>query len=471
MKGSWTAARAALSGLVAIAASVGGLGLAPSASALTFRSGQGLQVVSQRALDARLHTLQVRTTALPGPANIRILLPSGYARHPHRHYPVLYLLHGTSGGASDWTVLGHAEQLTAGRPLIVVMPDIALNDDGGGWCTNWPDGRYHWLTFHIDQLLPWVQANLRTLNSRSERAIAGLSQGGFCSMSYAARYPQLFGISLAYSGAPDIAYSPETRPGAMAIINATEVGLDHVAPDSMFGNPITDYLNWADHDPSTLAGNLRHTKLYMYFGNGQLGPYDGVVPNPGAQGIEAAVYEDNIYFHQHLEQLHIAPAVYDYYGNGTHSWPYWTRDLKWSLPDVMTDFAHPSRAPRTFSYQAAAPGYSLYGWSVTLHRRALEFSTLNVTATTAFTLSGSGGARVITPRRFKRRSSYRIMLWSASGRRTLIRRPNHAGQLVISVPLGPSDVVQEYSDGGPPATSPGTHVYTTRVTIRRVRRR
>jgi S-formylglutathione hydrolase FrmB len=452
------------------AAVAAGLTLPSTASALSFRNGHGLQVVSQKALDARLMALQVKTSALPGPANIRILLPSGYAQHPHRRYPVLYLLHGTSGGASDWTTLGNAEQLTAGRPLIVVMPDIALNDDGGGWCTNWPDGRYHWLTFHIDQLMPWVQANLRTINSRSERAIAGLSQGGFCSMSYAAQYPQLFGISLAYSGAPDIAYSPETRAGAMAIINGTEVGLDHVAPDSMFGNPITDYLNWADHDPATLAGNLRHTKLYMYFGNGALGPYDGVVPNPGAQGIEAAVYEDNIYFHQRLEQLHITPAVYDYYGNGTHSWPYWTRDLSWSLPDIMADFAHPSAAPRTFSYQAAAPDYSLYGWSVALHRQALEFSTLNVTGPKTFAVSGSGWASVTTPRGLERKSRYRVVLRTASGRRTLIRRPNRAGRLVIGVPLGPSDLVQEYSAGGPPTPSPGTHVYTTRVTIRRVGR-
>ena len=62
---------------------------------------------------------------------------TGYTSHPHRRYGVLYLLHGTSGRAADWTTSGGAEQTTAGRPLIVVMPDIGLNGDGGGWCTNW----------------------------------------------------------------------------------------------------------------------------------------------------------------------------------------------------------------------------------------------------------------------------------------------------------------------------------------------
>ncbi len=125
---------------------------------------------------------------------------------------MLYLLHGTSGGAADWTTVGGAEQTTAGLGLIVVMPDIALDDNGGGWCTNWYNGgRYgqpEWETFHIDQLIPWIDHNLRTVATRDGRAIAGLSQGGFCSMSYAARHPDMFETALAYSGAPDTAYDP-----------------------------------------------------------------------------------------------------------------------------------------------------------------------------------------------------------------------------------------------------------------------
>src|SRR5205807_2609651 len=88
----------------------------------------------------RLLTATVTTAALPGPANIRVLLPDGYDANSTRRYPVFYLLHGTSGGASDWTVKGDAERATAGFPAIVVMPDIALNDGGGGWCTDWYNG-------------------------------------------------------------------------------------------------------------------------------------------------------------------------------------------------------------------------------------------------------------------------------------------------------------------------------------------
>src|ERR1700680_4517413 len=130
------------------------LALAPAARAVPrLVDGAGLRVLSARAVDARLLEVGVSTAALTGPANVRILLPAGYAQHPRRRYPVLYLLHGTSGGAADWTTTGAAEQTTAGRQLIVVMPDIALGRDGGGWCTNWwgsgPQGRPLWETFHI----------------------------------------------------------------------------------------------------------------------------------------------------------------------------------------------------------------------------------------------------------------------------------------------------------------------------------
>jgi len=105
---------------------------APAAGAVRFRDNDGLQVTSVKQLDPRLYALTVKTAALPDPTSVRILLPPGYASHRRRHYPVFYLLDGTSGDASNWTVLGDAEQVIGNRPMITVMPDIALNDDGGG---------------------------------------------------------------------------------------------------------------------------------------------------------------------------------------------------------------------------------------------------------------------------------------------------------------------------------------------------
>jgi S-formylglutathione hydrolase FrmB len=437
------------------------LGAAPGASAVTLHDGDGIHVASLQALDSRLLAASVTTPALPGVANVRILLPSGYAAHPRRRYPVLYLLHGTSGGAADWTTKGAAEQTTAGLPLIVVMPDIALNDNGGGWCTNWYNGgafgQPEWETFHIDQLIPWVDRNLRTVAARSGRAIAGLSQGGFCSMSYAARHPDLFMTALSYSGAPDIAYDAEAQALVTPVINLTETVLDGVPANSMFGPRTTEEINWAAHDPTTLAGNLRGMNLFMYTGNGQNGPFD-TVPNPGASAIEAGVEQLTRLFHQQLDSLGI-PSLYDDYGPGTHSWPYWARDLQQSIGPIVSDFAHPSPPPAQVTYTSADPQYSVFGWSVSMHRAVEELSTLANADREGFTVEGSGSATVTTPALYRPHRRYRVVV----GPSNEIVRAGPDGRLVIEVPLGPSNVVQEFPGDGPPI---GTTVYTTRVSVR-----
>lgn len=442
------------------------LAFAPSAGAVTFHNAAGLTVTSVKQINSRLVALVVKTAALPDPANIYILLPPGYSSHPHRRYPVFYLLHGTSGTASDWTRQGNAQKVIGSRQLITVMPDIALGDGGGGWCTDWPNGAQRWETFHIDQLLPWVQSNLRTINKRSERAIAGLSQGGFCSMSYAARHPDLFGIALGYSGAPEIYYDPQERLGAMAIINATEVGLDSVPPDTFFGNPFTDGINWAAHDPATLAENLRWTRMYMYWGNGEPGPYDKGTPSPAAIGIEGAVSQDNIAFRGRLDSLGIR-AYFDPYGPGTHSWPYWTRDLQWSIGRIMFDFAHPLPNPSPITYTSAEDAYSVYGWQVTMHRTAREFSTLENASRKEFSLAGSGSGTVVTPASYVAGARYAVTLFGdRTPSRTETLTAGGDRRLRIQVPLGPPN---PYQQDTAQAQAAGTAVYTTTATIARVR--
>jgi S-formylglutathione hydrolase FrmB len=423
----------------------------------------GLHVVSQQALDSRLIALTVTTTALPGPANIRILLPSGYGSHPRAHYPVLYLFDGTSGHASDWTTMGNAEQTTAGRPLIVVMPDISLNGDGGGWCTNWPSGKYRWETFHIDQLIPWIDHNLRTIATRSGRAIAGLSQGGFCSMSYAARHPDLFQTALSYSGAPDIAWDPQAQALAEPVIEATAVGLDGEPAFSMFGDPVTEELNWHAHDPATLAANLRGMNLLMYTGNGLPGPLDTGL-NPAGSLIEGGVSELTLLFHNRLQALGI-PSLYDPYGPGTHSWPYWARDLSWSICPIMNDFAHPLAAPSPVYYTTAAPAYSVFGWSVAIDRAAGEMSTLSGATAAGFALAGSGTATVTTPAGYKRHTRYRITVSDGAGTATTTERAGANRRLTIHLSLGPSNPAQEYTAQA--ALDGGTKVYAASVRISR----
>jgi hypothetical protein len=312
------------------------------------------------------------------------------------------------------------------------MPDIALNDDGGGWCTDWHGGvgPHRWETFHIGELIPWIDGTLRTLRNRGGRAIAGLSQGGFCAMSYAARHPDLFGTALSFSGAPDVAYGPDAVIGTTLIVGGTEIGLDGQPIGSMFGDRLTAGVNWAAHDPTTLATNLRDTNLFMYAGNGRPGPLDQKA-NPGASAIEMMVSQDTRDFHDRLVALGI-PSTYEPYGPGTHTWGYWARDLAASIGAVMDDFAHPRPLPPAVDYTSAENRFAVYGWSVVMSRGEQRLATLSHATPDGFSLSGGiGDATVTTPAVYAKDAVYRVTVNGAQ--RTVISTAH--GRLRMYVPL------------------------------------
>src|SRR3954454_11755418 len=328
---------------------------APAASTADpqFPSTDGLQVLDVQPIDARSYDVSVLSGNLGRPVHIRVLLPVHYADNPDAHFPVLYLFHGTSGRASDWMGVGDAENTTAPYDVITVMPECGFDGDGGFWFTDWVDettshGPSQFESYLIDQLVPWVDDNLRTIPARRGRAVAGLSQGGYGAAEMAARHPDMFAAMASFSGAPEIDRDPEVIAGATAVIEAIAVGDDGVPPASIFGDRATDEINWQGHDPSTLMENLRGMRLFLWTGAGTPGPYDDTPPNAGAVGIEALVHQSTQRFHEHLLEADI-PHFYDDYTNGTHSWGYWARDLRAFMKPMMATFAHPV-TPRVMRY-------------------------------------------------------------------------------------------------------------------------
>jgi S-formylglutathione hydrolase FrmB len=408
------------------------------------------QLAGTKRIDARLTELTLRTPELSSPTHVRVLLPAGYASHPKRRYPVLYLLHGASGNQTDWTTQGDAEPLTAKLPLIVVMPDGGI----GGFYTDWlksgRHGRPRWETWHIKRLIPYVDSHYRTKATRSQRAIAGLSMGGFGTFTYAARHPDLFTAALSMSGAVDTTLAPAVID-AIGSADGGSLGL-------LWGPYETEQVRWRAHNPLDLAENLRGLALWLRTGNGQPG---GLVGATTPDIIEAGVEAMSKNVHRRLQQLHI-PHTFDDYGPGQHVWPYWNRDLKETLPAIMARFRKGSRPPAKVTFKAAEPSYSVYGWRVSIRRPALEFSELERANRAGFSLSGSGSATVITPALYKRGEPYRITIKKAAGKPETYRvTANRRGKLRIVVPLGKGNQAQQYTAG---AT---TKVFTTSVRITR----
>jgi S-formylglutathione hydrolase FrmB len=398
-----------------------------------FHDAPGIHVVATKRLDARQYNVKVLSPALRRTVDIRILLPREY--DASRRYPVLYLFHGTSGGASDWVAKGNAEATTDGLPVITVMPDAGFNFDGGGWFTDWvdattPEGPSRWETFHITDVVPWIDANLSTIANRNGRAIAGLSQGGFGSMTYGARHPDMFSSVASFSGAPEIARDPDVAVGATAVIYATAFGLDGAQPEAMFGSRVTNAVNWEGHDPAMLIENLRASTLHLWTATGVNGPYDPE-PNPGGTGIELLTHFSTQKFHDHLVEADV-PSDYHDYTYGTHTWPYWTRDLQEYVGLMMRDFAHP-KTPNTVSYTSIDKRWSQWGWTASFARSAAqEFSALTFAGPGGFTLQGTGTATVTTPASYQAGERAAITI----GTKTTSARADDRGRLRIVVPLG-----------------------------------
>jgi diacylglycerol O-acyltransferase / trehalose O-mycolyltransferase len=285
---------------------------APSAKPST-----GVAVVSQRRIAPRLTEYTLKTTALDEETGVRVLLPAGYAAHPQRRYPVLYLLHGRNGTFRDWTRYGAAERATAKTPLIVVMPDAGRVAEYTDWYQGGAPKTPRWETYHVGRLVPWVDARFRTIAARRGRAIAGLSMGGFGALSYAARNPGTYAAAASFSG-------------------ALELG-----SEDAWGTRTADPALWRAHLPVDLAARLRSLALVeLRTGNGAPGPLDKrrTKRGCGACVVERFLHPMNVRMHERLRALGIR-HVWDDYGPGTHDWPYWRRDLRETLPDLMRTLA------------------------------------------------------------------------------------------------------------------------------------
>jgi S-formylglutathione hydrolase FrmB len=356
-----------------------------------------LQLVGSHRLDARLRELTMRTPAIANQVKVRVLVPAGYATS-HRRYPVLYLLHGSSGDAAQWTTTQRAEPYTARLPLIVVMPDGGI----GGEYTNWDNGGAggppQWETFHVDQLVPWIDAHFRTIASRRARALAGLSMGGLGTMEYAARFPDMFAVAASLSGAVSL-----VSPVGQAGVGFNEA-LEGVAPGTIYGPLATEEIKLRSHSPPDLAINLGNTRLLMYAHSGLPGGPFGGGPDP----IEMAVHEMGQELDAALRALGI-PHLWDDLGAGAHSAPYFDEELALALPPIISTLRHPTAAPARITYASSDPTYHEFGWTVSLRHAVREFSTLEHASAGGFALSGSGSATVTTPPSYTPGAIYRVV--------------------------------------------------------------
>jgi S-formylglutathione hydrolase FrmB len=285
----------------------------------------GARIVGVRTLGARMRDLIIESPAV-GTVMVRLLVPSAFADRPAARFPVLYLLHGGAGEYTDWTLNTDVEALTAPTDLLVVMPAALTSILGDRTRTGTGDVGM-WETFHLTELRQLIERNWQ---AGEDRAIAGLSMGGFGTITYAERHPDLFDGVASFSGGP-------LNKVALTLMLTLKKDL------TLWGDLSPDEANWGTCDPVKLIDRLKGKALYLSHGNGTPGPLDPAERTDIDQ-LEQAVAVGNDAFVAALEEAGI-PATVNAYGPGTHSWPYWERELHASLPILLQAVGATSSSP------------------------------------------------------------------------------------------------------------------------------
>ncbi|MBU9765143.1 LysM peptidoglycan-binding domain-containing protein [Mycobacterium sp. TNTM28] len=221
--------------------------------------GFGLRIVDRNENDPRLWYYRFQTAAIGWNPGVNVLLPDDY-RTSGRTYPVLYLFHGGNDDFRSFDFMG-VRDWTAGKPIIVVMPD------GGhaGWHCNPVTsfvGPRNWETFHIAQLLPWIEANFRTYAEYDGRAVGGFSMGGFGALKYAAKYYGHFASVSAHSGPASL-----RRDFGLVVhwANITSAVLD-LAGGTVYGAPLWDQARVSADNPVERIESYRNKRVFLVAG-------------------------------------------------------------------------------------------------------------------------------------------------------------------------------------------------------------
>jgi len=401
----------------------------------------GKPVTSPRLIELEFANPRVNPSAN---TKVRLLLPTNYPGSDSRH-PVLYLLHGGQaqgngqGNAHIWTERFLTPQTlfdyTAGKDVVIVMPDGGDVGFYSDWFNEGGFGSPMWETFHLAQLIPYIEANYEVRTDRGGRVVAGLSMGGFGAMSYAARHPDLFAATYSFSGVLD-----------NALLRPEGAGVPQLKTEAIWGPFLTQEVRWHGHNPLDLAENLAPLPLWFRTGRGLPGgpaPDDG---DPAKLGLEGKIALLNDRFHERLDELQIS-HYYDSYPQGGHDRYHFMESLLLAWPNIEADFRRTVQDPVVFNYRSIEPSIRIWDWNFTVTRDVVEFLYLSNVSKSGLTIRGSGQVNVRTAPVFKPNHYYTLM---GSGSPGVAVSPNsvkadNEGRLKFDVQLGASHSLQQYT--------------------------
>ena len=240
-------------------------------------------------------------------------------------YRVLWLLHGTFGGYSDWIRKSNIETYACEHNFIVVMPGIG-NADYSDWPTFTLGLNAE--SYIIDELMPLVYNWLPASSKREDNFITGLSMGGQGALKFAVKYPDKF------SKAAILSYLP------------SDIEKDKEDLEQLYSCSLDEVLSTED---------VMHSKQRLYNCMHNLGSVDAYLSSyynlrrkikecdlsklPDlffSCGTDDVIFSDEIKpFQSFLKEVGL--EVEWSLGPGNHEWRVWERDIQLAFDFFVND--------------------------------------------------------------------------------------------------------------------------------------
>lgn len=251
---------------------------------------------------AKVDTIEVYSKVMDKTLKAAVTTPSGYTGGSE-DYATLYLLHGGSGGFSDWhkkvTEPGLVNRMAEEYDLIIVTPGVGPSS----YYFDSPTmDSVQYETYITAELIPHIDSAFRTITKKEARAITGLSMGGHGAITLSAKHPDLFIAAGSMSGVMNI----DTR---LWKVPAEFSQLRQSQQKAMLGDDL-DYD--APYSPYTAVGLV-----------------DKMKENGTALIIDCGVDDFLIETNRQMHLLLLENGTpHDYTERpGAHTWEYWTNAL------------------------------------------------------------------------------------------------------------------------------------------------
>jgi len=175
------------------------------------------QSAAQTKSAVNVQNLKLNSKLMAREMPYRVVFPTNYENNKSEKYAVVYLLHGLTGHFDNWGDKTKLADFAANYKYLIVMPE-----GNNGWYSDSatvPNDKYE--SYIVKELIPEIDKNFRTIPDRNSRVIAGLSMGGYGSLKFGLKYPEMFSLVGSFSGALGAASWMEKDLGGRGVIAET----------------------------------------------------------------------------------------------------------------------------------------------------------------------------------------------------------------------------------------------------------